>query len=274
MKKLISLILIFVCVLNSAGCTSQKEYVYVDFLDVGNADCIVIRTENRTTVIDTATSISSNIIFEYLNEKGIDRIDVLIITHFDKDHVGSASKIINNIKVDRVYQTYKNSGAKSQYYKRYLKSFKNNKTDVYTLTEPKKMFQDDAILSIYPPKSDGYITKESNNSSLVVTLEYGEFSFFFGGDIEKDRIAEILSGGTEKFDVLKVPHHGYYEDNTGEFISEISPAFSVITTTSLSPPSSQTIMELYRIGSKVYFTDNGTVEIITDGESLSVKQDK
>ena len=108
MKKLISLILIFLFVLNSAGCTSQKEYLCVDFLDVGNADCIVIRTENRTTVIDTATSISSNIIFEYLNEKGIDRIDVLIITHFDKDHVGSASKIINNIKVDRVYQTYKN----------------------------------------------------------------------------------------------------------------------------------------------------------------------
>ena len=122
MKKLISLILIFVFVLNSAGCTSQKEYLCVDFLDVGNADCIVIRTENRTTVIDTATSISSDIIFEYLNEKGIDRIDILIITHFDKDHVGSASKIINNIKVDRVYQTYKNSGAKSQYYKRYLKS--------------------------------------------------------------------------------------------------------------------------------------------------------
>lgn len=274
MKKIIGLVLMFVCVLNTVGCTSQKEYIYVDFLDVGNADCIVIRTENRTTVIDTATSISSNIIFKYLNEKGIDRIDVLIITHFDKDHVGSASKILNNIQVDRVYQTYKNSGAKSQYYKRYLKSLKNNKTDVYTLTEPKKMFQDDAILSVYPPESDGYITKESNNSSLIVTLEYGIYSFFFGGDIEEDRIAEILRGGTKKFDVLKVPHHGYYEDNTGEFISEISPKFSVITTTSLSPPSPQTVMELYRIGSKVYFTDNGTVEIITDGESFSVKQNK
>ena len=82
------------------------------------------------------------------------------------------------------------------------------------------------------------------------------------------------SDGTEKYDVLKVPHHGYYEDNTGEFISEISPTFSVITTTSLSPPSPQTVMELYRIGSKVYFTDNGRVEMTTDGNKLSVKQNK
>ena len=119
MKKLISLILIFVCVLNSAGCTSQKEYVYVDFLDVGNADCIVIRTENRTTVIDTATSILSDIIFEYLNEKEIDRIDILIITHFDKDHVGGASEVIENFETSHIimpdyvstsdeYKTFKN----------------------------------------------------------------------------------------------------------------------------------------------------------------------
>ena len=101
-KKIIILFLTTVISFFSCG----KKEVYpdftMDFLDVGKADCMVLRTENSTVVIDCGEKGDGKQILSLLAENEIETVDYLIITHYDKDHVGGAAKLINTIEVKNV----------------------------------------------------------------------------------------------------------------------------------------------------------------------------
>jgi len=271
LRKYLSFILVVLVILSFLSYEIKRPILTVDFLNTGNSDCIIIRIDDTTSIIDTGTSISSYSIFEYLNANGIEKIDNLIITHFDKDHVGSASKIINNYEVLNVYQTYV-SNVKNTYYKKYLKSLKKKNISPTTVEDRINLEINGAVFSIIPPKSSEYLWNDSNNSSLIVELKHFNNDFLFCADIEKERISEFLFDDIKHYDVLKVPHHGYYEDNTLDFIKKISPKFSIITTSTLSCPSAETVAALGLNGSKVYFTDNGTVTVSSDGKDISIIQ--
>ena len=93
----------------------------------------------------------------------------------------------------------------------------------------------------------------------MVTLEYGSTSFLFAADIERDRIAEVLSDGIGEFDVLKVPHHGFKESNSADFFRAVSPKYSVITNSTGYRKFPTTVANLISCGSYIYSTANGDV---------------
>ena len=270
MKRIIAIVfmLIILC-----GCENQERpTLKVGFLNVGNADCQIITIKDKIIVVDTGLNSKRDYIFEFLKNNNIQKIDALILTHFDKDHIGNAAEIINNYNIDLIYETSIKKSTESKYYKAYREAVENKGNKVIIIKDDLEFEFYGAKFKIYGPKSDFYLNNESNNSSLVLSINYYNSSFLFSADIEKDRMREDLFDGIEKYDVLKIAHHGYYEDNTYEYISAVKPKFSVISTSTLNPPSPETITKLYEIGSKVYLTNNGDVIIETNGYSYKIKQ--
>jgi len=239
--------------------SSTTNNTVVSFLKTGNSDCIIIKTQSAAIMIDTALRDKYSVIENKLERMGIDNLDVLILTHYDKDHVGSASEIIRRYSPKNIYATYERPKVYSKAHRNYIDTIDDldiTPTIVRSYTE---LSLDDAVIKIYPPKERSYPYDCSNNSSLVVGLELRCVSFLFAADIEELRIDELLREGINNYDVLKIPHHGWCERNTFEFIDAVSPKYSVITNSGGYRRIPSTVSSLLNCGSYVYTTANGEV---------------
>ena len=113
-KKLAALLCGVLTWLSASACTADPAQkpdnapnvtgnVTVTALDVGKADALIVQTQNTVTVIDTGNKGDGKKIEKFLTKQGIDTVDTLIITHFDKDHVGGAARLVNRMKIGTIY---------------------------------------------------------------------------------------------------------------------------------------------------------------------------
>lgn len=274
-KKIIiligSLLLIVICsimFLISREDTTGKLKIY--FFNAGKADSCIIYNDDFAVMIDTGEKELGEEILTYLNDNNITKLDYLIITHFDKDHVGSASTVINSIEVDNVIQS--NYPKESKVYNKYLSALENKGIEAVTLREDLEFNFGDAYFTINPPIEDVYSNNESNNSSLIVSLKYKNNSFLFMGDAENLRIKEYLSNNNDSYDFLKVPYHGHYQTTLDELFKVIKPKYSVITSSIEEMEDKTTLELLSNIESKTYLTRNGSILITSDGNTINIKQ--
>lgn len=248
--------------------TTDKLKIY--FFNAAKADSCIIYNDDFAVMIDTGEKELGEEILTYLENNNITKLDYLIITHFDKDHVGSASTIINSIEVDNVIQS--NYPKESKVYNKYLSALENKGIEAVTLREDLEFSFGDVYFTINHPLEEVYSNNESNNSSLIVSLKYKNNSFLFMGDAENLRIKEYLSTNNLSYDFLKVPYHGHYQTTLDELIEVIKPKYSVITS-SLEEKEDDTTLELLsNIGSKTYLTRNGSILITSDGDTINIKQ--
>ena len=137
---------------------------------------------------------------DYMKEQGISGLDCLILTHFDKDHVGGAAKVLKSVPVSRVLQS--NSPRDSKEMEKYLKALDLTGMEAETVRETLSFSLGDAEFTVYPPQKETYEKDPSNNSSLVTTVRFGDTSFLFTGDAESARLAEVVALDLGKFDLL------------------------------------------------------------------------
>lgn len=254
------------CQAAKAGNSSLREMT-VTVLNVGSADCIVMQTSNHTVMIDTGTDDESDTILSFLKENMISRIDYLIITHFDKDHVGGADKIIDAVEIGQVIQP--DYVRDSKQYKEYAEAIKGKQTSVTKQTEDMEFVLDGVEIAIYVPVAD-FVVGDDNNYSLVTSVIHGENSFLFAGDAEEIRLQELLDKGIGEYTFIKVPHHGKAEDNSEAFFSVVNPQYAVITCSIEEPAEDEMIELLEGIGTEVFLVSDGTVTCISDGVQISV----
>ena len=245
--------------------TNMEVYCF----SAGKADSFLITTENSAVLIDTGLKGFGGDVLEYLKQKGIEKIDYLIITHFDKDHVGGAAKIINSICVDNVLQN--NSPKDSSAYTKYLSAVSNAAITPVTVTETYCFELDGVGYVIDASGSEKYKDKTSNNCSLIVSVLNGENKLLFAGDIESERICEFIDSNSTRYDLLKVPHHGVYDAFTGFLIESVGPRYAVITSSDEEPESDETIAALEGAGVQVFTTRTAPVKVESDGVSISVR---
>jgi len=272
---LVSLLLVS-CSNNDITTTNMnvENNLEVTYLNVGKADAIVLKYQDSYTLIDTGLEETSNILINSLNNMGCKNIDYLIISHFDKDHVGGASYLLDNFSVSKIYTTYKSSDSNTNSYNSFINKITElNYNDILTVVDTLTEFKIDNInYVIYPASGDDYYTNDlSNNSSLLVKTTYDNRSFLFTGDAEKQRIKEIIKYDIS-CDVLKIPHHGSIEDNSDKLISEANPTYSIITSSIDEPEDQELVDLLYEYGSEVYFTRNGDIKVTTDGDNIKIEQ--
>jgi len=268
-KRSFLLFLIFLLCLSACSPSSFSEtMIYV--LEVGKADCIVIQTEDHVAMIDTGEEENLPEILAFLEQKEIDTIDTLILTHFDKDHIGGAAGILAELSVSTVIQSAF-SGDRPEY-QNYLEALSKKNISPLCLTAVYEFSLNDCRFSVFPPQKDQYSSKEDNNASLVVSLENEHHSFLFCGDAMEERLEEILSLNLGQYDFVKLPYHGNHLGNYSEFLSAVSPEFAAITCSQKNPANQKTLDLLAEHGIKVYQTSNGTVSIRSSEGKLEFAQ--
>lgn len=261
------------------GCRNVKNFdaevpiVSGDFdftiLEAGKADAIFMQTQNHSIILDCGEKDDGDKLVELLREKDISNVDYIFITHFDKDHVGGFPEIMENATASNIivpdYEGNNNE------YKKYLKTVNNKNLTVTSLAEDISFTLDDVLFEVSAPKKRSY-SEDDNDFSLVISATHGENTFLFAGDAEKERLSEILSDFGKKYDFLKVPHHGKYNENTEKFLNTIKPTYSVICDSKKNPAEEETISVLESLGSEIYTTKDGTVNVSSDGSEIKIIQ--
>ena len=254
----------------TAPASAEGSKLEVHFFNAGAADAILLTTANSAVLIDAGEKGFGKTILAYLEEKGIEKIDCLIVTHFDKDHVGGAAKVLNSIPVGKVLQS--NQPKDSDEYENYVKALANAGIEPVTLRDTYDFTLDGVRYSVDPPGQAEYDEDSSNNSSLIVSVQYGNNRFLFTGDAQTLRLAEFLDANTTSFDVLKLPHHGRDEPLLDALLASTKPTYAVITSSEGEPESGAVVEALEKAGIQVLLTRNQSVTLYSDGNTITIKE--
>ena len=273
MKKTLS---VFLCavLLILCGCAADRKSgtMTISVFEAGKADAILIETEAGSVMIDTGLEENSEELLAQLAERNVSSLQALIISHFDKDHVGGADDVLDTLAVSRVYTSYITKS--SDDIDEYEAALRESGLNAVVISGTQKLTLGGAVFEIFGA-SDSYEKDESNNSSLIVRITYGAKTYLFMGDAQDERITEFLSYGITDTDFLKVPYHGHTQDTLHDLFDALKPEVSVITN-GASEPSQKEIAEtallLKESGSSVYLTSLGTVTIECTPESFTVSQ--
>lgn len=258
---------------NGTHPTGQKLKVH--FIDVGQADSILIIQNNSTMLIDAGNNADSDLVTQYIKSKGITKLDYVIGTHPHEDHIGGLDAVINNFDIGTVIMP--KVAANTRTFEDVVNAIKNKDLKVTAPVPLDEYDLGDAKFVILAPNSDNY--EDLNDYSIVVKLTFGNNSFIFTGDAEAVSENEILSKGYNiKADVLKVGHHGSRSSTTENFLRKISPDYAVISVgkdNNYGHPSQEVLNLLKKENISVYRTDErGTIIAISDGNKLSFEFDR
>lgn len=280
--KKFSLLILSGLLLASCGCeasgTEQSEKIPApaavnDFsfsvLKAGQADAIIMQTENHCVLIDCGEKDDGDEVVEYLTNHKIQRVDCLFITHFDKDHVGGVPEVMEYTEIEQIITPdYEGTGDE---YEAYIKALEEGGITPLLLTESRSFLLDDVLFEVFPPQRKSY-TKGDNDFSLAVSVTHGENSFLFTGDALAVRLSEIMAQTKREYDFLKFPHHGKYNNTTKKFVESVKPAYTVITDSDKNPAEDRAIGVLETAGCEIYRTKDGDVSVGSDGVHITVSQ--
>lgn len=244
----------------------------VYFFAAGKADAILLTTEKSAVLIDCGKKGFGQTILEELNARGITRIDYLIITHFDQDHVGGAAKVINSIPIGCVVQN--DRPGNSEAYEKYLRALDKAKVEPFTVNDSLTFVLDDVSFTVDPPQKDSYKHDNSNNSSLIVTVSCGEKTLLFMGDVQTERLKEFISTKAIDCDLLKLPHHGGADMEMEELITATMPEYAVICCSREEPDTTSSMQILREYGVSTFMTSEAPVQVTCDGSSLTVQYEQ
>ena len=254
-----------------------NEDLSVCFVSVGTADAIYIHQGDTDVLIDTGTEKSYESLDSFLKRYDCSSFDAVIVSHPDADHIGGMPDIIENYGTQTLYMY--NYSEKllpdTDKYVNFVNSVKENKVNTIYLSsadEKQRCFSiGEMKFEVMSPYSE---YSDTNDTSLVLKMRYGENSFLFTGDAGIDVEEDLLSSGYDlKSDVLKVAHHGSKNSNSEEFLKVVSPKISVISVGSENTylPDFEVESRLADI-SELYVTLNdGNIVIKSDGKTLDVQ---
>lgn len=250
----------------------------VTVLDVGNADCILLQIGEKAALIDAGENNDDEAVLTALKSADVTKLDYVIATHADADHIGGMDTVIRNVPIDTFLMSFmpKDYTPTTRTYERMLEAMVD--CDVFpTEVEHGAVYPfGEATITILSGLSD---YTDTNDQSVVCLVSHGEMDFLFMGDAGKEVESEILGAfPTLDVEVLKVGHHGSSTSSDGRFIRSISPDIALITcgyNNSYKHPHSVTLETLKRNAVEVYRSDlNGEIVLNSDGSTVTVETEK
>ncbi len=291
MKKLSVILCLFLILFALSGCTAIKNVIQDDittpnvqtteidgdlvvhFIDVGQADCILIEQDDHFMLIDAGNNDDSKLVTKYLSDCGVEKLDIVIGTHPHEDHIGGLDSVINTYKINTFIMP--DVVHTSRTFQDVMDAIDTNDLMVTTPQVGKEYTLGKAIITILSPIDKEY--EDLNEYSVVIRLSYGETSFLFTGDAESINENEMLSNYSDLLDVdvLKVAHHGSSYSNTQAFLDQVSPSIAVImvgANNKYGHPHDEVIDSLNKMNVPIYRTDkDGTIIMTSDGKTIQVK---
>ena len=242
----------------------------VHFINVGQADSILIQQGSENMLIDAGNNDDEGILKSYLSNQGINEFKYVIGTHAHEDHIGSMDYIINAYKIGKVY--FPKQTATTKTFENFINACKSKGIQLTAPVVGESFNLGDAKCTILAPNGNDY--KDANDYSIVLKVEFGSNSFLFTGDAEAVSEMEMVNRGINlKADLLKVGHHGSKSSTCANFLSSVNPKYAVISVgegNSYGHPAQGTMDRLKGSGVKVFRTDeNGTVVATSNGSEIS-----
>jgi competence protein ComEC len=255
---------------------SKIQPLEVVFFDVGQGDSIFIETPKKQQILIDGGPGSA--ILEKLGTEMPfydNTLDLIILTHPEKDHLAGLLEVLKRYKVENILWT--GIIRDTAEWKLWERKILEKKASIKIAQAGQKIFAAKAVLEILYPFENlaGQEFEDSNETSIVSRLVFGENSFLFTGDIRKSEEKALLEQRANlDSDVLKVAHHGSKTSNSKEFIEKVSPEIAVISLgkeNSYGHPHQEVLDILEDYGIKVLRTDqHGNIKIISDGKKLTI----
>ena len=264
---LLTCIIITSCVRNNSQDAESK--FSVSFIDVGQADSILIKTNGMAMLIDAGNNADGSAVVSYIRSLGISKLDYVIGTHPHEDHIGGMDDVIRAFDIGKVIMPKATNTTKT--FEDVLTAISSKGLKITTPIPGSSYSLGDASFTILAPNSSSY--EELNNYSVVVKLTYGKTSFLLEGDAEDVSESEMLDKGYDlKPDVLKVGHHGSTSSTTQSFLNAVKPTYAVISVGAgnlYGHPAASTLSKLGNAGVQVFRTDeSGTIVATSDGNTI------
>ena len=241
------------------------------FLDVGQADATLIFCDDKTMLIDGGNPGDSSLIAAYLKKLNISHLDYIICSHAHDDHVGGLPGALSVATAGKVYAPITENDIKA------YQSFKSKvASQGLTITNPSPgdtfQFGSSTVLFLGPVHEN---VSDLNDTSIVLKITYGDTSFLFTGDAERDEEQSILAQNYDlSATVLKVGHHGSEDSTTYPFLREIMPEYAIISVgeNNYGHPTEETLSRLRDADIKVYRTDmQGDIIASSNGKTVNIK---
>lgn len=246
--------------------------VAVHFIDVGQADCILIESNKHFMLVDAGNNDDADTIVSYLNEQGVKKLDYVIGTHPHEDHIGSLDTVINTYDIGTLIMTPKVDTTKT--FEDVVTAIKNKGLNVIAPVTGKTYYIGDSTFTILSPGSNKDYGDEYNNWSVGIKLTNGSKSFVMCGDAGAEAEQDILKAGIDlRSDVLKLGDHGSDTSTIDSFLDIVQPKYAVISCgkdNAYGYPHQETMNKMVSRNIEVFRTDEqGTIIASCDGNSIT-----
>ncbi len=274
MKRFLALFLSVILLL-FCGCTKAETPVsgtlQVYFIDVGQADCALITLNGKNMLIDGGNVADGPDIVKFIKKLNVTTLDYVIATHAHEDHVGGLGTIINNFTVKKVYSPV--DSYSSTCFKEFTEAAEKQ-CGITVLKSGTDFKLDNALIKTLWPVSPE--NEDTNNTSIVLKMIYGNISFLFTGDLEHDAETRLVETGADlRADVLKVGHHGSDTSSSYLFLRSVLPQIGIISCgkdNSYGHPHKEILERFDQAETKILRTDErGSITVSSDGNKIDVK---
>ena len=265
----------------SAGLAGGE--LHVDFLDVGQGDAALVTMPDGTTLLvdgggrpqfrsktgeRETRSIGEAVVSEYLWWRGLDRVDYVLATHADADHIDGLNDVVRNFAVNAALVGRKPPNDPE--FAKFSASLAHTRLEEIHAGDVIR-FGEVEMKVLWPPPG----IESNNDDSVVLKLQFGQRSILLTGDIEKKAEHQLLASDLRS-DVVKVPHHGSKSSSTDAFITSTNPRFAIISVgqdSMFGHPHAEVVRRWANSGAEVLTTGkSGTITVTTDGTDLQLKK--
>lgn len=251
----------------------QNGYLQIHVIDVGQGDAVLLRepSQGKFVLIDTGPNTAEDELMSYLHRHKVKKLDYVVFSHPDSDHVGNANKLIDNFDIENAI--YPNCLDLTKDFEVIREKLEDKGINSYVPYNDHTFDVGELHFTIISRGDIKY--PNENDRSLVLKAEYGDNSFIFTGDIEYEAESDILLSYSSSFlkcDFLKVAHHGSATSSSFEFLKALSPNIAVISCARFNAfghPSKETLERLKSFAKTIYRTDiDKDVVIFSNGSRL------
>ena len=275
-RRLIIIVLIgTVSILFGVSALAEEPCLTVYFLDVGQADSAIIICDDKVLMIDGGNAADSQFIYSMLrNTLDIQTIDYMIASHPHEDHVGGLAAALNACFVGVLYTPETDYPSKA--WNNVLKYAEAQGTPV-VIPMPGDAFEaGSAKVDILGPM---WFSNNTNNMSLIVRITYGNVTFLFTGNAEREEEQDLVEADVPlQADVLKVSHHGSNSSSGDVFLGAVKPRYAVVSVgadNQYGHPAEEVLGRLIDAGAEIYRTDlQGTIICKTNGTYVEFRTEK